>query len=604
MDSLAWLCLTEKQLEEAQHWYTRAIEAGNVKSIESKDKFYSVVEQTRNGIEKLETKFTELSVSDKGDESETKTGLSPVVANIVKAFDRVSPRQLSNLFINFSDTGVEKYFQHIHEIMKRARDGYPFAKTLLSALGYFVHSLHYLSICMNNEESDEYEHDEERSIRNLANCLRATDIVACLNPSQVQKIMKMSKARVTKVKEKSYSDLAARVVYCHMLSLSQSSEAIPFSKISSEKYPEEEFFYRTKAAHYANNRDYEASFKESELGLQRFPKNDFFLYTKAGAMKMLSIPDNQVMAAFNQYIMNAPFDDRTIPSAYYNVAYLFYKNSDIASAFNCYMIGLEEEEKLLPCFIPYKSSIKDMLETILNGGTTFKSGLLSELNLQGAEEKEEEEEEVNTNPQLTNPTRLQCVHEHRETLKILNESQIQEPKGRNATSKRKVHHRIPRVADDVRKITFREMDPCRSKVYTKRIINLLITEDPMFGARIRVVVRDDNEDCFNCFFYNLNPNDAYVRKNLCFGSKIRVLNPHFWVDTDGSVALRVDDLKPIVFQKSGKDNLICRYCWKEDATQHCSFCKRSRYCSRSCQLNDWKILKHKLICKLKFPDDI
>jgi hypothetical protein len=49
---------------------------------------------------------------------------------------------------------------------------------------------------------------------------------------------------------------------------------------------------------------------------------------------------------------------------------------------------------------------------------------------------------------------------------------------------------------------------------------------------------------------------------------------------------------------------LCRFCWREEAQSHCAKCLRVKYCSKECQVQDWKLLKHKDICSLKSFDCI
>lgn len=579
MESLAWICLEEKEFEESRDWYTRAVESGNVNSILRKDNFDKALDEARIDSEQFEKIFSNLSTSDENVKSELKSSFSPQVSNLIDACDRVNkfrPHVIS--YVDMKDSPLEMYWTHFEEIKKQSQDGHPFAQTLLTSMSYFAEGMHYLEkIIAKSINSGEIEHVRAQSIHNLANSFRETEIVACFYPSLLQNVMKVCKTCINT--NKSDLDLAARVVYCTALSASQSHEMLPFVKVSCEKYPDEPYLYKIYCGTYAVLQNFKASLKVCIQGLNKFPKNTDLLFCKAGIMKMLPSPRDEVIAAYKEFIKEAPFDQRMIPEAYYNIAYCsLSKESDTAKMY--YTKGLEEERKLLPCFIPYTSNVKNVLEAILQVGDNYKN-------------------EVSTQLQLMHSTRLR----YRETLNKMVESRS---KLKHGMVNGPMNQFKPKRVNDMKEITFRDMTPRKDHVYNDRIINLLIAEDPMLGivSAIHTVVRDDNGDCLNCAFNELDHNDEYVRRCLCFGSKIRVLNPHYRLDIDGSIVLQVDDPKNIILQSSGKDKQFCRYCWKESPNHACGRCKQAKYCCRDCQTNDWKILKHKLICRLEYLENI
>ena len=71
-------------------------------------------------------------------------------------------------------------------------------------------------------------------------------------------------------------------------------------------------------------------------------------------------------------------------------------------------------------------------------------------------------------------------------------------------------------------------------------------------------------------------------------------NPFFFY-FKGKPSIRIDDPKSIIFiGEKLKD--VCRFCGKEDSTYECPKCHEAKYCSKECQIYDWNVLKHKMIC--------
>lgn len=598
MESLAWKCLSEREYEQAENWYTKALEAGNNHSIQNKEKFYKILEEARNYIKEVKAQFQPSDSS--APELETKDRLPVEMLNIVEAIEKVTNNKPSIAgVVELADSPLAQYWNNFEEIQKRAAKGHGFALTLLIAMGHFAEGIADLKkLCSVKMNHSDTALTQEQCIHELADSFRATEIISFFEPSELPVLMRICKAKISN--QKSDLDLDVRIVYCFLLTVSQNSEMFSFSKICHQMYPDEVFFYKMHAAAFAVRQDFDASMQVSDQGLNRFPTDEDLLFCKAGAMKMIkSCRDKQVVAAYKEFIKHAPFDERMIPEAYYNMA--FYSTGDEKRMY--YKKGLEAELKMLPCLLPYQSNMKSLLDAL----QVFEK---KEKNEQPNKTAQTAEQNLKTssavNLQLTNPARVQYVQKHRETLKKMTEFHRSKEFIVKVSMKTPKDQEASKHPDGSKEITIRDMNPHKDEVYKKRFINLLIIEDPMFGllTAIHVVVRDDNGDCLICSFYNLDHFDENVRRSLCFGSKITVMNPYYRLATDGNVALRVDDPKTIIYRSSGKDNPICRYCWKENPQHSCGICKRAKYCCRSCQTDDWKNLKHKLICGLKYFDDM
>lgn len=593
MESLAWKYLEEKEFDPAESWYLRALESGNEHAMQHKEQFYKMLDVTRNWMKEMKSHSQPSEPVGNTHHPETND-----MMNLVEALQRATEKPSIAQATELTNSPLGQFWNNFDEIKERADSGYPFAQTVVQSMCYFAEGSNYLkqlgSMKMSAEDTT---FAQEKCILNFANCFRETEIVAFFEPSQLPGMMKLCKAKISN--RTSDLDLAARVVYCNLLAISQNSEMLSFSRICCQMYPNEVTFYKMYAAAYAVRQNFEASMKVSDQGLERFPENECLLYCKAGAMKMIkSYSREQVIAAYNEFIKHAPFDERMMPEVYYIMA--FYSEDDEKTMY--YQKGLEAERQILPCLLPYQSKMKSLLDAMMFFKPTDKNGP-SRTTAKTAEQKLDQP--VTSNKlQLTNPARLQCVQRHRQTLKSSSELAHSKLHVVTMSIKPQKEQKITKHPDDFKEISLRDMNPYKDALYEKRFINLLISEDPMFGlyTAIHVVVRDDNGDCLNCSFYELDHSSEETRRNLCFGSKITVTNPYYRLASDGSVALRVDDPKSVIYRASGKDNPICRYCWKENPQHSCGDCKRAKYCSRTCQTADWKILKHKLICGLKYFD--
>jgi hypothetical protein len=173
-------------------------------------------------------------------------------------------------------------------------------------------------------------------------------------------------------------------------------------------------------------------------------------------------------------------------------------------------------------------------------------------------------------------------------------------RGRSSIEPKIKQKSLPSVAN-LEEITFADMITTKDHVYEGKLLNLTITEDPMIGmlAAIHVIAKDKNDDNLNICFYNMDHQKA--KANLSFGSQITIINPYFRVGQDYTLGIRVDNPHRVIFPPDANKS-ICRYCWKENPKYCCGICGRAKYCSKECQNQDWKVLKHKYICKLKCFD--
>lgn len=565
MESVAWKLLWEQNAKQAQMWYLKAMGLGNEHAIHNKENFRSVL-----GI---------IDKSAIGDDSPTSSTVQAIVnpenletpneANEEKLID---DRQTIVAIQSIASPAIARYWQCYDEVKIRAVNGYPFAKKLLTAMNSFAQSLSFFDQLSKNHNQAITAFVEEHCIRNFAECLRATDMIVFLQPSEIPVLFDICKARLN-TQTGTTQDLDARIVYCYLLS-AQSSDVVPFLRSSLEIYPNEAFFHRMLSDDPGLKTDFHALMQVLHEGLQRFPTDDCLLYRKAAAMKddVQSSNNDEIIAAFEEFIKYAPFDDCMIPEAYYTIA--FYASDDQEEDY--YNQGVETEKNLLPCFLPYPSAMRDLSQTLKR--TTVRA-------------------------KKVEPAIVQIIQRHRAMLKNMAEIKCTDDDSRSLLNN--TPQTQPERPGDFEEIKLENMVKNGDKVHDKRFIDLMICEDPIFGLvrSINVVAADGNKDHIKCILYDLDRYNRTVRQNLAFGSKITILNPYYHVPSDDTAILRVDNPSTVIYNEPGQQNQICRYCWKRNPQLQCVQCKRVKYCSKECQVDDWKLLKHKRICGgLKYFD--
>jgi hypothetical protein len=92
------------------------------------------------------------------------------------------------------------------------------------------------------------------------------------------------------------------------------------------------------------------------------------------------------------------------------------------------------------------------------------------------------------------------------------------------------------------------------------------------------------------------------RDRIDYGTSFTIVLPSLKVD-NGWAHVYCEDGRDLFIHHEGMEEEIeekkCRFCSKMDihgTHQKCGRCSVSYYCSKQCQEQDWKILKHKIIC--------
>jgi hypothetical protein len=172
----------------------------------------------------------------------------------------------------------------------------------------------------------------------------------------------------------------------------------------------------------------------------------------------------------------------------------------------------------------------------------------------------------------------------------------------SATIKSRVKQQTAKSLIGLKSITLREMDPTKDKVYNGFVLSVTIIEGTYsWIPSIHLVIEDENFDCERMLIYDFpeEQGEYLISKLYTVGSKMHIINPYLRIGAnDMKPSVRVDDISSIVMQSESERIVdMCRYCCEANASKVCSKCHQALYCSKECQRMDWKLYKHKLICK-------
>ena len=149
----------------------------------------------------------------------------------------------------------------------------------------------------------------------------------------------------------------------------------------------------------------------------------------------------------------------------------------------------------------------------------------------------------------------------------------------------------------LKEMLIKDLDLTRDHVLDGYVLTVTNIDMVYFnGSSINLIVEDKEKFAHRMAIYNDNFGMKAISKTYPMGVEFCIINPYIRMAADGKPMIRVDDPKTIMFTGSMKVEM-CYYCGKEKAKNMCGRCKEAKYCSVECQTNDWKILKHNLICQ-------
>ena len=126
-------------------------------------------------------------------------------------------------------------------------------------------------------------------------------------------------------------------------------------------------------------------------------------------------------------------------------------------------------------------------------------------------------------------------------------------------------------------------------------IDIPLYQPPPLSTRL--LAQDENGMVERVAMYNLGLSENSILETYKIGCKFSIINPYIRMAADMKPMIRIDDPRTIILSDEQKTNNPCCLCLKEDSKYSCSRCHRAKYCSKECQVDDWKIFEHKNVCK-------
>ncbi|XP_037044994.1 uncharacterized protein LOC119080668 [Bradysia coprophila] len=479
------------------------------------------------------------------------------------------------------------------ELLRRAQNGSITANNLLRSFDHFIKGTDLFKTKFGAQN----QVTNLKMIHHFAESYRIEYIVPIWVPEEkdaLQRYIEQQLKQVAAAQPPSDFELDLRVCYISFR-VEAMEEMLEFANVSMQRFPNESYFHDIQQCILGFLSRYDEGLRKANQSLKLFPDCIHLRYNRA-VHSRLSLPKDQShrgVEAYKSFIEVAPCDHRKLPECYYVLA--TYALDDIAVCRKYYDLGLRAEKEQLSCFLPYESNSKKVVTNLLR----MKSGMKSSNRRSTAHTSSNVDDRVNaTKPtaiQLSSPCRVQLTVPHRNYIAAI--ASIKNPV--LTTTKAHKQQRSPASLVGLKSITFREMDPTNDHIYEGFVLQVTCVDDIAVGSSVKLILADEHYDYQRCFVYNATDmwSADQITEKLGFGSSFSILNPYMRMGAlDMKPGIRIDDPRSIINYSTAQSKK-CRFCFTVDNNHKtCARCKRVWYCSKECQNNDWKLLKHKLIC--------
>jgi hypothetical protein len=265
---------------------------------------------------------------------------------------------------------------------------------------------------------------------------------------------------------------------------------------------------------------------------------------------------------------------------------------------------------MLPCFLPYDSNDKVWVEGVKRnkeGRLAEATGRVAQSNFNIYEQAtgiptEYDHTNASVAMKLKDPLRIKSVIRFREEIaKLLRKSYLFELDDTRLEMNIAMAHNLALYE----KTTFAKLSRGQTNRYSANFISCTVMEDCIFGLdssnSIVLFVGDQNYDFMTCAVTGLKTGLLQFLKKLTFGATILLIHPDVFLDECGDPVVGVQ-ANNVLFIPNDPVKTRCRFCGASRPPKDCGSCRRAKYCDHKCQLNDWKLLKHKRICTMEMAN--
>jgi TPR repeat protein len=574
-------------------WHKRGLESNSFYELNRREQIIKIVEEMRKVRMKIlgedvnnNIDLNGLSIEEqikkyfsaKGIESEE------FMENLMKLKNIKTSRNPGRTDLKYDRKMLEEY----------AKKGSSTAKRMYSAMNLFDEALTDLYIYQNNRRMST---NLKETVFKMYYAYKTCQFI-CQVPIEIFDFLVDTLKSIVQENKTSELDMQARI--CLMILQSADlKQTIKFINASLEKYPKNfrMIFIRGHLYGFLNENKKALDDLRSLVEIEKDEYEEIeSLIALASVLKLNDQEENRMEAVkvYESFISKAAKDHRSIPEAFYSIAYCYLLNKKapkgemVQKAAEYYKKGQEAEKSQLPCFFPIQSQAKIFVNSILAIDKMDFSGLKEKKNT-NQQESHKEDSLI-----IKDEHRVNVIKAHREFVGFLKKSlkenlyakqfSVKPPKKQESSFQ------------NLKKITFKEIDFTKDHVLKGFVLHVRNIDVPAVGSPgTHFVIEDEHKHVEHLSVYNLGTNYEKILQEYGIGVDFEIANPYARIASDGKSVIRVDDPKSIKLSRKVSEK-ICRNCGKDDSKFNCAKCKVAFYCSKECQSFDWKKLDHKKIC--------
>ncbi|KAI3651641.1 hypothetical protein MP228_002944 [Amoeboaphelidium protococcarum] len=508
--------------------------------------------------------------------------------------------------LNSSGAGLEKMskvadFQyHPDKLNEYAMKGSEFGKFLLESSLFFWDAA---TIVFNHKNVKDISMSQKEEItENLYQCFIRTEIVATFFGDLKKKFSEILLEVLTKSKSLEFQGKAA---VCNVVfNFTDVARTLSMCTRYIAKYPAEGGkLYGQRAVLNFLSGKYEIALRDANKACELVGEDSFScVFDQFSCMRAVDgIPMSSYVEKAELFLKLAPYDHRKSPEVCYNLALLYLdKEGDRESARKWYLKGQVLEKRLLQIFLPYESTAKSTLDLMhdLKGGSS-SSKAKKQVNGQNGSQSAGQSTSA-ASPSNTQPAERPLGIVNKQIFKKFRDHLSVVVKISGKVYKTDFSFKAPQNENraisksNLKEVALREMSFNRDQVMKGcRLSATILDVNNVHTPSLPVMIVDQNGDLCLITCYNV-PDQQ--RNRFKIGAQIVINEPFCRMFADGQTGIRVDDPSSIDF--IGQVQVCCCCGIELKAVKQCSKCKMATYCSRDCQLMDWKELKHNELCSL------
>jgi hypothetical protein len=343
----------------------------------------------------------------------------------------------------------------------------------------------------------------------------------------------------------------------------------------------------------------------------QFSRFRVFAFSRFWTVKFTNIENEskikECIKHFETFLEYSPRDYRKVPEAYYNMATLYMVQKKSNKSFGSekvkifYNKGIDSEKFMLPCFLPYESDKKKYLEILLK----FEKVLIN---------KETDKSKLNEPPLMKESNlnsqkiinRESISNDYRRLALVLNHRKyymsVKSTRNMNNLYLKTMippkKQKMPAAAANLKALFLKDVDFSYDHIMDGYILTVINIDIPVYQPpplSTLFLAQDEHGMVERVAVYNLDLSENSILETYKIGCKFSIINPYIRMATDMKPMIRIDDPRTIILSDKQMTNPCC-LCLKEDSKFSCSKCHRAKYCSKECQIDDWKIFQHKNLC--------